>query len=143
MWRRIYPAAQIPATAQVFLQDDSSAYRLPAHLLLTWTHTRLLLLQCIWDVRCSAAGEAGHTAAAVVSCFVQRLQQQVSRDWRRVTTDIRWNAGVPASWFRGRDPQLSLEEFKRKWCVGGVVARVVEGQADSCEMEFRLRVGQL
>ena len=60
-----------------------------------------------------------------------------------VTTDVRWSAGVPASWFRGRDPQMTLEEFKAKWCVGNVIASVDDSQQGSTVVAFRLSVGQV
>lgn len=106
------------------MQDDSSAFQPGANLQFLWTYLRLLMLRSIWAARCSKAGPSAHTSQAVVSRFVSTLQQQVNRDWRRVKTDIRYTAGVPASWFRGRNPELEVDEFKAKWCVNGVIASV-------------------
>ena len=61
---------------------------------------------------------------AFSSCFLAVLRQQVENDWQRTMHDIRWNAGVPASWFRGRSPELEVADFKQLWCVGGVIAAV-------------------
>ena len=69
------------------------------------------------------------------------LQQQVSNDWERTKHDIRFNAGVPASWFRGGTPEMAVEGFEEFWCVNGVIA-VVEGDEalGALEMSFRLTV---
>ena len=129
----------MPLTPQVMLQDDTSTFKPAPELAFLWTFLRLLMLQSLWDTHNQRAGQPSHTAQAVVSRFVKSLQQQVTRDWQRVMTDIRWEAGVPASWFRGRDPQLEQEDFKAKWCVRGVIATVgahpVHGAA---EMTFQL-----
>lgn len=122
LWARIQPGAAVPLTPQVMLQDDTSTFKPAQELAFLWTFLRLLMLKSLWDTRNQRAGQPSHTAQAVVCRFVKSLQQQVTRDWQRVMTDIRWEAGVPASWFRGRDPQLEQEEFKAKWCVRGVIA---------------------
>lgn len=125
LWGRLQPEAAFPLTPQVLLQDDCSAFKPPAELQFLWTFLRLLMLHSIWTARCSKAGPAAHTAQAVVSRFVTALQQQVNRDWQRVMTDIRYTAGVPASWFRGRNPAMEVHAFKQKWCVNSVIASVI------------------
>ena len=52
----------------------------------------------------AARGRAAVSAAGVRHRFVAVLRQQVENDWQRTLHDIRWNAGVPASWFRDAAP---------------------------------------
>jgi hypothetical protein len=55
--------------------------------------------------------------------------------------DIRWNAGVPASWFRGRSPELEVEDFEHLWCLGGVIAAVrADPQTGAKVIDFNLTV---
>ena len=83
------------------------------------------MLHSLWVAR--GRGEtlaASAAAAAVVWSFVARVRVQVHADWRRCQTDVRLSSGVPPSWLVGRRPELSLAEFRARWCAGGVVARV-------------------
>eukprot|EP00775_Hariotina_reticulata_P015055 gene15055-biopygen949 len=72
--------------------------------------------------RCSAAGSPSHTAQSVVGRFVAAVKHQAALDWQRVCSDIRWNTGLPFSWFKGRDPSIQAAAFRDKWCTRGVVA---------------------
>ena len=107
-----------------------------------WTHLRLLLLESLWNGRGDPArGKAAQSAASIKHRFVAVLRQQVQNDWQRTLQDIRWNAGVPASWFRGRSPELELEDFEHLWCVSDVIARVSQDpQTGAAQMNFRLSV---
>ena len=61
----------------------------------------MLLLESLWNGRgLPSQGTAAQSAASIKHRFVAVLQQQVSNDWARTKHDIRFNAGVPASWFR-------------------------------------------
>lgn len=78
------------------------------------THPRLLLLESLWGGRRDAAlGRAAQAAAGIQHRFVAELRQQVENDWQRTLHDIRWNAGAPASWFRGRSAGLEIADFKQ------------------------------
>ncbi|MCA3357848.1 MAG: hypothetical protein ING02_07600, partial [Roseomonas sp.] len=83
-----------------------------------WLHLRVAYLGCVW-----AARRAGRvTAAAVVEAVVASMTHGVTRDWRRVASDVRAAAVgiVPVVWFRGRSPRLSSAAFARRWpSVGG------------------------
>jgi hypothetical protein len=48
----------------------------------------------------------------------------IYQDWAAVEGDVRTMAGVPPSWFRGRDPTTTLAQFQEAWCVRGVLASV-------------------
>jgi hypothetical protein len=139
VWGRIQPGVALTASTSLLLRDDDVGWRPPPQLSYLWLHLRLCFLQSLWVVRCQSAGTASHTAQAVVGRFVAVLHQQISRDWQRVVSDIRWDNGMPASWFRGRDPTMTREEFERRWCVRGVVA-AVSGGAGLGPLAFTFRL---
>jgi hypothetical protein len=61
--------------------------------------------------------QQGHSreVLAVVCSFRAAVQQQVTRDFRRVSADVRLEAGVPLSWLPGKPPTLGQAEFWAKW----------------------------
>lgn len=138
LWGRVMPGVALTASAALLLRDDDAGWQPPVQLSYLWLHLRLLLLQSLWVVRCRSAGTPAHTAPAVVSRFVAVLRQHVCSDWQRVVGDIRWGTGMPAGWFRGRDPRLSREAFAHKWCVRGVIAALPSGGVSSQQLVFRL-----
>lgn len=105
---------------RVALLDDFSVWRPPAELQHLWTHLRLLMLESVWVVRCTAQGQP-YTADQVIFRFLAALQQQLKQDWARTQGDIRVNSGVPLSWLRGRNPVLSMDKFRAKWQQEGVL----------------------
>jgi hypothetical protein len=125
LWRRIDPTTTVVVSSQLLLLDALSVDVVPLRLQPLWTHLRLLLLESLWVGRGdpSQAG-AALSADAIKHRFVAVLKQQVLNDWQRTKHDIRWHAGVPASWFRGLSPELEIADFKALWCVGGVIAMV-------------------
>ena len=128
---------------RVFLLDELAADQVAQELRPLWTHLRLLLLESLWTGRGDAArGRAALPAAGVQHRFVAVLRQQVENDWQRTLHDIRWIAGVPASWFRGRSPELEVADFKQLWCIDGVIAAVTtDPQTGAAALDFRLTVG--
>ena len=125
LWRRIHPNTTVAATVQLLVLDDLSVDLVPLPLQPLWTFLRLLLLESLWSGRGdSAKGKAARSADAIKHRFVGIVHQQVRNDWHRTKHDIRWHAGVPASWFRGLSPELKVADFKALWCVGGVIATV-------------------
>eukprot|EP00775_Hariotina_reticulata_P006283 gene6283-biopygen8097 len=58
----------------------------------------------------------------VVGRFVAAVKHQAALEWQRVCSDIRWNTGLPFSWFTGRDPSIQAAAVRDKWCTRGVVA---------------------
>ena len=116
VWARVQPGAQLDvSSSQLLLLDDSTVWQPPPHLLHLWNYVRLLLLQSIWAVRGTPAGQGLGAARAIARRFMACLQQQVLQDWARVDHDIRLDAGVPLSWLRGRAPILGRAEFEAKW----------------------------
>jgi hypothetical protein len=100
------------------------------------------MLRSIWVVRCAGKQQQGaFSRVAVVSTFVREVRGMVLGDWARVQGDIRLTAGVPPSWFRGRDPSMALQAFRQAWAVNtGVLATVVEAPGGSPTMALRLQL---
>jgi len=143
-WRQLAPDSGVAASnPRVLLLDELAAEQVAQGMRPLWTHLRLLLLESLWCGRGDVArGKAALSAAGIKQRFVAVLRQQVENDWQRTMHDIRWNAGVPASWFRGRSPELELADFKQLWCVGGKIAAVTaDPQTGAAVMEFRMTVG--
>jgi hypothetical protein len=142
-WRQVDPTSIVSASdLQVLLLDELLDHQVARDLRALWTHLRLLLLESLWNGRGDPArGKAAQSAASIKHRFVAVLRQQVQNDWQRTLQDIRWTAGVPASWFRGRSLELDLEDFEHLWCVSGVLARVSQDpQTGAARMNFRLSV---
>jgi hypothetical protein len=119
VWEQMQPASGLDcSTFRTLLLDDSSVWQPPAALHQLWTHLRLLMLECIWEVRCAAEGRT-YSSGQVVARFRVVLQQHLRRDWVRTQGDIRVDSGVPMSWLRGRSPVLQPERFVAKWQAVG------------------------
>lgn len=124
LWQRLQPQGQQPPiTARVILMDDDSVWRPPQRLRRLWTRLRLGMLQALWQRRGQGAElEVRAAADAAVHHFRAKLRRQIRMDWRRCEGDVRLASGVPLSWLAGRQPVLSPEEFRARWCAGGVLA---------------------
>jgi hypothetical protein len=119
VWEQMQPASGLDcSTFRTLLLDDSSVWQPPAALHQLWTHLRLLMLECIWEVRCAAEGRT-YSSGQVVARFRVVLQQHLRQDWVRTQGDIRVDSGVPMSWLRGRSPVLQPERFVAKWQAVG------------------------
>ena len=93
------------------------------------------MLHSIWAVRCAAKHQQG------VAVFVREVRGMLLGDWARVQGDIRLMAGVPPSWFRGRDPSMALQAFKQAWAVHtGVLATVGEAPGEPATMTLQLQI---
>jgi hypothetical protein len=142
-WRQLDATSIVTAdNLQVLLLDELPDEQVARDLRPLWTHLRLLLLESLWCGRGDVArGRAALSAVGVQQRFVAVLRQQVENDWQRTLHDIRWNAGVPASWFKGRSPELEVDDFEHLWCLGGVIAAVgVDPQTGAKALDFRLAV---
>jgi hypothetical protein len=127
LWGLIDPGGTpIPECARVWLADDESVWQPSRGLASLWALLRLTMLKCVWSVRCAArrGSQGAFTRSAVVAAFVREVRGLIRQDWATVEGDVRTMAGVPPSWFRGRDPTTTLEQFQAAWCVGGVLASV-------------------
>ena len=99
LWHRIAALSVVAASPQVVLLDELDEVYGAKDLQPLWTRLRLLLLESLWNGRgLPSRGRPAQSAASVKYRFVAELQQQVSNDWARTKHDIRFNAGVPASW---------------------------------------------
>jgi hypothetical protein len=132
LWGLIDPGGvPVPLEARVWLADDASVWKPPEELAPLWGLLRLTLLKSLWSVRCVTrrGSAAGFTRSAVVAAFVREVRGLIRQDWATVEGDVRLMAGVPPSWFRGRDPTTTLAQFQVAWCARGVLAHVrhVEG----------------
>jgi len=135
VWARLVPrAAPMPLNKRLLVGGESvwDPGGGPHGL---WLHLRLLMLHSLWVVRCSHGGTPQHTAQQVVSTFVQALRRQVDLDWRRAQADVRWGAGMPFAWFRGRNPTISVDKFRAWWCCKGVIATVQQRQAQGQQQQ--------
>lgn len=142
MWALIDPQAPaVPFVATVLLADSRAQWRPSKGLGGLWTVLRVTMLHSIWAVRCAAKQQQGvFRREAVVAVFVREVRGMLLRDWARVQGDIRLTAGVPPSWFRGRDPSMALQAFKEAWAVDtGVLAMVGEGPGQAATMTLRLK----
>lgn len=126
LWDRIDAHAPLAVNSRVLLLDDRSDWAPARSVAALWQHLRLLLLESLFLAQSAPAAQP-HAAKAVVSRFIAVLRRQVEADWQRVQADIRWRAGVPFTWFRGRDPNLDLDDFAKRWCVNGVIATIAGG----------------
>jgi exonuclease III len=126
VWQKVQPGAEVQvSSARLMLLDDCSAWAPPQDKAQLWTHLRLLMLETLWQMRCSLnTGGAVHTAQAAACSFKAKMQRQIRMDWLRVDSDIRLEAGVPAMQLNGRDPTLTKRAFDAKW---GRLVRYVQG----------------
>jgi exonuclease III len=93
-----------------------------------WQIFRVAYLGCAWAARLEGRG----SAEAIVRSLVAALTIGVQRDWRRATADVLAAAVgiVPTVWFRGRSPQLKLEQFRQRWPALGSWFEVQPGQPE-------------
>ncbi|CAL8462153.1 g1684 [Coccomyxa elongata] len=59
---------------------------------------------------------AASVAGAVAARILSSSRKALLGDWRLATVTIRQTAGVLSDWLRGRDPKLTREEFRERWC---------------------------
>jgi ABC-type molybdate transport system permease subunit len=139
-------AAQL---ATVLLADDASVWRpssTPAGLQTLWTILRVTMLKRVWLARQACvfhADPSAMNAVRVVAAFVQEIGSLIRQDWLRVKGDIRQEGGVCPTWFRGRTASLPAAEFKSRWCVGSVLARVSQDAQGSPLLKVELRLSSL
>jgi hypothetical protein len=143
LWALIDPAAAaVPLVPSVLLADNWAEWRPSKGLGGLWTVLRLTMLHSIWAVRCAARQQQGvYSREAVVSVFVREVRGLMLGEWARVQGDVRLTAGVPPSWFRGRDPSMALQAFKAGWAVAtGVLATVVVVPGGPAAMTLQMRL---
>ncbi|CAL8465738.1 g5274 [Coccomyxa elongata] len=60
--------------------------------------------------------DAAQSAGAVAARILSSSRKALLGDWRLATVTIRQTAGVLSDWLRGRDPKLTREAFRERWC---------------------------
>ena len=140
-WAALTGQAAPPRSAAVLLGDDLRAWTVdsPAEeprLLALWTRLRVAAIGSIWQARC--ARDQGRLrdispARLAILLAAKRLRGAIERDWLRVSEDIRTldNGFFCADWWRGVDPQLSMEKFSSSWAFGSIFCTVTEGDEDA------------
>jgi hypothetical protein len=125
LWGLIDPGGvPVPEEARVWLADDASVWKPPDDLAPLWGLLRLTMLKSVWSVRCTArrGSRETYTRSAVIAAFVREVRGLICQDWATVEGDVRTMAGVPPSWFKGRNPATTLEQFHGAWCTREVLA---------------------
>jgi hypothetical protein len=130
-WQRI-AGVQLEPKPAVILGDDPAAWSpgtSPTALQHTlWTRLRIAFLHTVWMARSSSGSRSSaEHAAAIAAAVVRNIDDQIRSDWLRVTGDIRKSGAICSSWFRGRDPGMSEEDFADRWALGGVLCECQDG----------------
>jgi hypothetical protein len=141
LWTRI-EGQPPPWDASVLLIGDPSEWRPSTRALNElWLRLRATFLLSVWRLRGRrAAGEGQFGPAAVVAMVAAAIESSMKADFHAATaTGAAGVAGLSPAWFRGGGARESLESFAARWCVGGVLGRVVSDQQGS--LAPRLEVG--
>ena len=122
------PAATAPpCSVEVLLADDHRVWQ-PAggeDLVKLWTALRLSWLSAVWSLLCRRLADPERcsvTPVGIVSATVASVTRLIRRDYARTVGDARALTASPSDWFRGTStPELSREEFSRRWGVNGAL----------------------
>ena len=125
VWQRL-AGERPPVDARVWVVGDHRVW-VPARRDLRglWLHLRLAFLWSVWVLRVRRRQTgSGYDATAVVGLVAREVGRAIRQDWFRVRFDARVLVRAPPNSFHGRDARLSGDAFRRKWCVGAVLAHV-------------------
>ena len=83
-----------------------------------WHRLRLATIYQLWAAyqRARHQPDAEQSVGAVAARVLSSCRKALLGDWRLATVTIRQTAGVLNDWLRGRDPTLTREEFRERWC---------------------------
>ena len=117
-----------PLAARIFLADDHRVWH-PGEAALgqLWTLLRVAMLHAIWHCRSYRQETVGSFSAAAVTRVVVYVRTAIERDWLRANEDVRLLSDMPADYFRGRDPQIALDDFLACWAHRDVLCSVHDG----------------
>ena len=104
-----------------------------SELILLWQHLRVVLLHTMWVLRQRRYSTGRqHTSMAIVAAAKAALTKAIQTDFFVATKDLPSAAGLGSVWFRGRGGGGGgdLAAFKRKWCRGDVLAKVVNEESE-------------
>lgn len=131
VWTRIDGGRGPPLTAAVWLQAAQAAWQpqRSSHGQL-WRELRVAMLNSAWELRTRRAVTGRQFGSEeVIAAFVEVIRGMARADWQRVVSNITNMTGTHRSWFPGLDPAISVVEFERRWCGGGVIAYVAPARA--------------
>ena len=102
--------------ADIVIADDHRVWQPPNQLQDLWTTLRVAYLHAVWTVRCRRKLDGTPiTAAAIVAMVVHAVRSSMYNDWKLVMGNLRTATDICSSWFRGKERELSMEDFKAKW----------------------------
>ncbi|HEY0206035.1 MAG TPA: hypothetical protein VGC15_17995 [Acetobacteraceae bacterium] len=128
LWTAVTGGPPPLITAATLLADDRRTWQPEAPLRALWLRLRLATLQELWRAAQPARlGQAPVCARVVAAKVVYSCRAAAQRDWVVVRADIAAACGVPADWLRGREPKLTLDAFRQRWCHRGVLMHAGDG----------------
>lgn len=130
LWRRI-EGRPPPWDASVLLISDPTVWRPSTRALSAlWLRLRAAFLLSVWRLRGQrAAGGGQFTPAAVVAAAAAAIEGGMRSDFFvAAAAGEPMVAGLSPAWFKGGGAREDLESFVARWCVRGVLGRVVYGQ---------------
>lgn len=130
-----------PCCPRVLLGDEHAVWRPEPSLQHCWTHLRVSFLHSVWQLRArrSRAGRP-FCPATVCAATVAAVRAAIQRDWLRASADLRRLPGTYSEWFRGRNVNISMERFKRRWARGGCLCSVEAGAGGAARLVLRFSV---
>lgn len=137
LWRGIAGVLPPDPSVQLMVAGDPAAWAVPAQQEWLWHTLRCYMVHTIREEAAAwvaPAGDGGVGAedrapaapgSRVIAGFVGVVRSAIQRDWMRTQRDPRQCLpGTFSSWFRGRDPCLTVGEFRERWAHGGVLCSV-------------------
>ncbi|BDA47361.1 hypothetical protein COCOBI_10-2080 [Coccomyxa sp. Obi] len=127
-WAAITGEDPPPVSADLLLADDQRAWQPASQLAPLWHRMRLVTICQLWATYQRARHQQGTpgTAGVVAARILSSCRKAILGDWRLATVNVRTASGVLSDWLRGRDPQLTREEFAARWCHRNVLCAVGE-----------------
>jgi hypothetical protein len=134
LWAELAPGGPPPPRDPLLLLADQRGARdprggwepQPAHRVF-WGRLRAAWVGCVWEARCSQVALGGGALPSAVrarltaGALLERLRTAAGLQWLRVSEDVRClDPSYPSTWFRGRDPALSLRSFVGEWGMDGL-----------------------
>ncbi|CAL8467208.1 g6760 [Coccomyxa elongata] len=117
-WAAITGEDAPPRSTDLLLADDQRTWRPASQLWPLWHSLRLATIYQLLAAyqRARHQPDAAQSAGAVAARILSSSRKALLGDWRLATVTIRQTAGVLSDWLRGRDPKLTREEFRERWC---------------------------
>ena len=136
-WAAITGEDAPPRSPDLFLADDQRTWRPASQLRPLWHRFRLSTISQLWAAyqRMRHQPDAEPSAGAVAARVLSSCRTALLGDWRLATVTIRHTAGVLSDWLRGRDPQLTREAFRDRWCHRDVLCAL--GAAPDAQLVIR------